>query len=163
MFSKSITRSVILALIALCGACADYTSPRPIEDRSVGTFALVSADEHTLPAVVFDGIVVADPDPSFHLRVIATSGSFTIDGTGRYAHHVEHDTFVDGVLNGRVIHSDHGDCTRAGAALHCVSNFLENVEFSGTVSGGAIAIAQDLTGEGHTAVYRYEWRGATTP
>jgi len=162
MLTKSLIRLAALIQLAMLFACADYTAPNKIEDHSIGQFSLVSADEQALPATVFDGIITADPAPSFHLRVIATSGTFSIDASGHYTQHVEHDTVIDGVRNGRVIRGDHGDCTRTAAELRCVSSFLEGIEFTGVITGATIAIAQDLSGEGHLATYRYTWVAPAT-
>ena len=154
------TRSVIrfacaLAQVAVMVGCSDYTAPTQGDGPLTGQFNLVSADDQALPATVFDGTIVADPEPPFHLRVVATSGSIVLDANGHYEQRVEHNTMIDGVFNGRVIRVDRGDCTRTVSQLTCVSNFLEGVEFTGTIAGQTITIAQDLTGEGRVAEYRY--------
>jgi len=139
----------------------DKASPTGMDDMSVGRFALVAAENMVLPATVFDGIVVADPDAWFHLRIDATSGSIAIDAAGRYEQRVSHDSFIDGALGGHAIHVDRGECTRSGGQLHCTSSYLQNVEFTATLARGVLTIRQDLAGEGHVATYRYQWTAAT--
>ena len=150
--------TTLLVPAAIVLACTNGTSPA--DNRSTGTFTLVSADDQTLPAAVFDGVVSADPSPPFHLRIIATSGSLTLDANGHYEQRVEHDTIIDGVKNGRVTRADRGECSRTGTQLQCFSNFLEGVEFTATIVASKITIAQDLAGEGHVATYRYNWTSA---
>lgn len=151
----SLTTLIALS-IALIGC--DKPSPAETHDKSIGQFELVAADNAALPAPVFDGIVIADPAPSFHLRVEATSGSITIDATGHYEQRVNQDAFIDGTLGGHRTHVDRGECTRSGGQLQCSSNYLENLEFSATLVDGVLTIQQDLAGEGHIATYRYQWK-----
>jgi hypothetical protein len=156
MFTRTMLRlTTLAALLSLLIACDKAVSPGEIPDQSIGEFILVAAEGASLPAPVFDGVVVADPDPSFHLRIVATSGSITIDATGHYEQRVSHDAFVDGALNGRATHVDRGECTRSGALLQCSSNYIEGVAFTGTFAGKTLTIGQDLAGEGHVAQYRY--------
>ena len=149
--------TTLAALLLVLVACDRASSPVESRDKSIGEFALVAAEGASLPATVFDGVVVADPDPSFHLKVVATSGSITIDATGHYEQRVSHDAFIDGTLGGRATHVDRGECTRSGAGLQCSSSYLENVEFNATLTDGILIIQQDLAGEGHAAIYRYHW------
>lgn len=154
-------RTILLALIAIItSGCSSTSSPDKSVSRDTGVFTLVSADAQTLPANVFDGTIVTGEIPPFHLQVLAKSGTFTIDANGHYEHRVQHDAVIDGVVSGRPDHSDHGDCTRSANQLHCVSTYLEFVEFTATVSDGTISIAQDLIGEGRVATYRYQWSSA---
>jgi hypothetical protein len=159
MSIKLISRvAVLLAQTAMLLACSD-PSPTGSQDYSVGLFDLTSADAHPLPATVFDGTITADPQPPFQLRVIATSGSISVDASGHYIQRVEHDALVNGVLSARVTRSDHGECTRSGTQLQCISSFLQGVEFTGTFLGQTLTISQDLSnaGEGRAAAYRYTW------
>jgi hypothetical protein len=160
MAIRTLRLATLVTLSAALIAC-EKTSPTETADKSIGQFALVAAENVALPATVFDGIVVADPDPSFHLRIVATSGSITIDATGHYEQRVSHDAFIDGSLGGRATHVDRGECTRSGAQLQCSSSYLQNVEFTGTLADGILTIQQDLAGEGHAATYRYQWTAAT--
>lgn len=160
MTSRAVQLTTLLALTIFLSACDD-PPPTEARDMSFGQFALVAAEGAALPATVFDGIVVADPDPSFHLRVDATSGSISIDAAGHYERRVSHDAFVDGTLSGHVTHVDRGECTRSGGQLQCASSYLQNVAFTATLAGGVLTIRQDLAGEGSVAVYRYRWTGTT--
>jgi hypothetical protein len=154
-FRSMFRLAAVLAPAVMILACSDSTSPNR-GDPYTGTFVLTNADDQPLPATVFDGIIVVpEPDPSFHLRILATTGSITIDANGHYRQLVDHDAFVDGVFASRVTRSDHGDCTRAGNQLTCLSNYLEGIEFTGTFSGSTLTIAQDLSGEGQIVSYRY--------
>lgn len=146
-----------MLLSATLSACSNDQSP--VGDHFTGQFTLTHADQQPLPAPVFDGIIDPAPSPPFHLRVVAATGTITIDANGRYQQHLEHDTFIDGVWNGRVVHSDHGQCTRAAAQLLCESNYLEFVTFTATISGTTLTIAQDIANEGHVAAYRYAFSG----
>jgi hypothetical protein len=148
-----------LPLVVMLLACDNSTAP----NTRAGQFTLVSAEEAPLPAAVFEGTIDPTPDPSFHLQIIATSGSITIDANGHYEQHVEHNTIVDGTLAGRLIRADRGECTRVGDQLQCTSTYLEGVIFSGTFGDRTLVIPQDLAGEGHIAAYRYQWTSAVTP
>src|SRR5207237_840537 len=75
--------AALLMPIAFVLSCSSSTSADS-DNRLTGKFSLVSADEQPLPAAVFDGIITADPSPSFHLRIIATSGFFTLNASGHY-------------------------------------------------------------------------------
>src|SRR5947209_13546319 len=151
-------RSIVLPLIAaLALGCSSSSAPDKQVTHTIGTFTLVSADAQPLPAPVFEGTIVTNEIPPFHLRIVAKVGTFSIDANGHYEHRVQHDAFIDGVIGARPDHSDHGECTRSGAELHCVSTYLEFVEFTATQSDDAITIAQDLVGEGRVATYRYQW------
>ena len=149
--------SAIVVLSALLSACSDNQAP--VGDHFTGQFTLTHADEQPLPAPVFDGVINPAPNPTFHLRIVATTGTISIDANGHYQQHLEHDTFIDGVWNGRVVYSDHGNCTRAGTQLLCESNYLEFVTFTATISGTTLTIAQDIADEGHAATYRYAFGG----
>ena len=163
MSNRTILRlTTLAALLTVLFGCDKASSPVESPDKSIGEFALVAAEGTSLPAAVFDGIVVADPDPSFHLKVVATSGSITIDATGHYEQRVSHDAYIDGTLGSRATHVDRGECTRAGAQLQCSSSYLQNVAFIATLTDGVLIIQQDLAGEGHAATYRYQWSAATT-
>lgn len=153
--------TALTALLMVLIACDKAASPVESPNLSIGEFALVAAEGVSLPAPVFDGIVVADPDPSFHLKIVATSGSITIDATGHYEQRVSHDAFIDGALGGRATHVDRGECARSGAQLQCSSSYLQNVEFTAMLGNGILTIQQDLAGEGHAATYRYQWSAAT--
>jgi hypothetical protein len=150
-------RSILALIAALALGCSSSSAPNTQAPHTTGTFTLVSADAQPLPALVFDGTIVTSEIPPFHLRILAKAGTFTIDANGHYEHRVLHDAFIDGVIGARPDHSDHGECTRSGAELHCVSTYLEFVEFTATQSEDAITIAQDLIGEGRLATYRYQW------
>lgn len=157
------TRTVLCVATAVVlsvtlSACSDNQSP--VGDHFTGQFTLTHADQQPLPAPVFDGIINPAPDPTFHLRIVAATGTITIDATGHYQQHLEHDTFIDGVWNGRVIYADRGDCSRAGTQLLCVSNYLESVTFTAVISGTTLTIAQDIANEGHVAAYRYSFSGS---
>jgi len=151
--------AALLMPIAFVLSCSSSTSADS-DNRLTGKFSLVSADEQALPATVFDGIITADPSPSFHLRIIATSGFFTLNASGHYEQRVEHDTVIDGAFNGRLTRADRGECSRAGTQLQCSSSFIQGVEFTATIAASKITIAQDLSGEGHVATYRYDWTSA---
>ena len=157
MAIRRLLRPTILGTLSAVLIGCEKSSPTEAPDRSTGQFALVAAENVALPATVFDGIVVLDPDPSLHLRVVAISGSITIDAIGHYEQRVSHDAFIDGTLGGRATHVDRGECTRSGAQLQCSSSYLQNVEFTGTIADGTLTIQQDLVGEGHAATYRYQW------
>ena len=157
MAIRTILRLTIIGTLSAVLIGCDKSSPTEAADRSIGQFALVAAENVALPATVFDGIVVADPDPWFHLRVVATSGSITLDATGHYEQRVSHEAFIDGSLGSRATHVDRGECTRSGSQLQCSSSYLQNVEFTGTLADGILTIQQDLAGEGHAATYRYQW------
>jgi hypothetical protein len=150
----------VLALSLVAGvsvACSSTSAPDKSAPHTTGVFTLVSANGEALPAAVFEGTIVTDEIPPYHLRVLATSGSITIDANGHYEHRVNHDAMIDGVLGGRPNHTDRGSCTRSGEELHCVSEYLQAVEFTASLSGDVITIAQDLVREGHVATYRYQW------
>ena len=153
-----LTAALILTS-ALIG-CSDSTSPTDTTDHFSGTFDLTHADAQPVPAAVFDGMI-SDVTPSFHLRVIATGGSISIDGNGHYEQRVNHDVFVDGALSGHFTRADRGECTRSGNDLHCDSSYLENVAFTASVARKTLTIAQDLSGEGRVSAYRYTWSSAS--
>jgi hypothetical protein len=158
MHLRTILRAAtVIVLSAILSGCSDNQSP--VGDHFTGQFTLTHADEQPLPAPVFDGVIDPAPSPTFRLRVVATTGSISIDADGHYQQHLEHDTYIDGVFNGRVIHADHGSCTRAAAQLLCESNYLEFVTFTATVSGTTLTIGQDIANEGHVATYRYDFSG----
>ena len=157
MIKRTMLRVTTLAALLLVLIACDKASPVESPDKSIGEFALVAAEGASLPAPVFDGIVVADPDPSFHLEIVATSGFMTIDASGHYEQRVSHDAFIDGALGGRATHVDRGECTRSGTQLQCSSSYLQNVEYTATLANGILTIQQDLAGEGHAATYRYQW------
>jgi len=150
-------RTIILLLAALLGGCSSTSAPDKAAPHTTGVFTLVSADGQPVPAPVFEGTIVTDQIPPFHLRVLAKAGSFSLDANGHYEHRVQHDAFIDGVIGARPDHSDRGECTRSGDQLHCVSTYLEFVEFTATLTDDTITIAQDLVGEGRVATYRYQW------
>ena len=159
MFLRTIFRTATaVVLSAMLSGCSDNQAP--VGDHFTGQFTLTHADQQPLPAPVFDGIIDPAPNPTFHLRIVAATGTISIDATGHYQQHLEHDTFIDGAWNGRVIYSDHGDCTRAGAQLLCESNYLESVTFTATISGTTLTIAQDIANEGRVASYRYSFNGS---
>jgi hypothetical protein len=152
-------RHFAVAFVA-CISLGCSTSTSPVDDTTIhtsGTFNLYSANNSTLPAQVFAGLITGQGITPFNLRVVATTGSFTIDANNHYEQRVDHDAFIDGVLGARNIHSDHGDCTRAGAELHCTSTYLEFVEFTAVFGRNTVTITQDLVGEGHAATYLYTW------
>jgi hypothetical protein len=152
---------LLLGAVLSAFACSDSTSPSANEDRFTGQFHLAAAGEVALPANVFEGTIeLPAPQPSFHLRIVATGGTISIAPSGHYEQHVDHDVYIDGVKNGILVHADRGECTRNGVQLQCESSYLEGVSFTATVSGGALTITQDLTGEGQVATYRYSWVGA---
>ena len=146
-----------VVLTATLSACSDNQSP--VGDHFTGQFTLTHADQQPLPAPVFDGIIDPTPDPTFHLRIVAATGTISIDANGHYQQHLEHDTFINSVFNGRVIYADHGQCTRAGTQLLCESNYLEFVTFTATISGATLTIDQDIANEGRVATYRYSFSG----
>src|SRR5690349_14759800 len=113
-------RTLTLSLLASVSLACSSTSSPDNSPHTTGVFSLVSADARTLPAQVFDGTIVTDEVPPFHLRVLATSGTLSIDANGHYEQQVKHDALIDGALSGRPAHADRGECTRSGAQLHCV-------------------------------------------
>ena len=147
--------AALILTSALIG-CSDSTAPSDKGPHFSGRFDLTQADAQPLPAAVFDGII-SDVTPAFHLRVLATGGSISIDTNGHYEQHVDHDVMINGAFNGPLTRADRGECTRSGNELHCESNYLENVTFTATVNGQTLDIAQDLSGEGRVAAYRYTW------
>jgi hypothetical protein len=147
-------------LVAAAIGCSSTSAPANNTPQTTGVFNLVLAESQSLPAAVFEGTIVTEDAPAFHLRVLATSGSFSIDGSGHYEHRVNQDVFIDGALSGRPRYSDHGECTRNGAQLQCTSTYLEGVELAATLGNNRVTIAQDLVGEGKTATYVYQWTSA---
>ena len=122
--------AIIVALTATTFGCSgDSASPVSNQERFAGQFTLTSAEAQPLPATVFDGMI-DDVTPPFHLRVVATSGSISIDANGH-------------------------------SLLQCFSNFLQAVVFNGTFEGPTLIIAQDMSGEGRVATYRYTWTASS--
>ena len=148
--------ALALLLVTAMIGCSDSTSPVDNTDHFSGQFDLTHAEAVPLPATVFEGNI-NDVTPAFHLRIVATSGSIVISPNGHYEQHVQHDAFIDGAFNGHVTRADRGECSRTGSELHCSSSFLQNVEFIASISGRALTISQDLSGEGRAASYRYAW------
>ena len=157
MSIRSILRTgAALTLIAVLVACSSTTSPDSHQQHFTGQFTLTHAAEQAVPATVFDGMI-ADVATPFHLRIVAKTGSFALSPSGHYEQHVAHDAIIDGAFNGPLTRVDRGECTRSGMTWHCISNYIENVEFDAVVSGQSLTISQDLAGEGHVVSYRYLW------
>ena len=157
MSSRTILRfaAALILTSALIG-CSDSTAPADNSPHFFGRFDLTQAEAQALPAAVFDGMIT-DVTPAFHLRVLATGGSISIDTNGHYEQRVNHDVMINGAFNGPLTRVDHGECTRSGNEFRCESSYLENVAFTATVDGVRLVIAQDLSGEGRVASYRYTW------
>jgi len=154
------SRFVRPCLAAALLGCSGTTSPNPAGNRQ---FKLVTADEHALPSIVFDGTIAADTAAPFHLRVTATSGTMSIDSLGHYEQRVMHDVELNGAPSGSLRRADRGECTTVGDALQCVSNYIEGIEFAGTLAHDTVTIVQDLVGEGRPVTYRYARAGSTAP
>ena len=152
---RSMIRLAVITAAAVLSGCSDSTSPNG-NDPFTGTFDLTTVEDRALPTTVFEGDIVAEP--SFHLRIVAKAGAITIDPSGHYEQHVEHDAFIDGVRAGGVDRTDRGECVRSGTQLSCESNYLEGIQFTGTFSGTTLTIAQDVAGEGAVVSYRYTHR-----
>lgn len=161
MFARTILRfAAALVLTSALIGCSESTAPADTGPHFSGRFDLTQAEAQPLPAAVFDGII-NQVTPAFHLRVLATGGSISIDANGHYEQHVNHDVMINGAFNGPLTRADRGECTRSGNQFHCESNYLENVVFTATVDGQKLDIAQDLSGEGRVATYRYTWASAS--
>ncbi|MEP6764465.1 MAG: hypothetical protein ABJB66_09155 [Gemmatimonadaceae bacterium] len=122
-----------------------------------GRYNLTVANDRALPATLYEDTLSNDNAESFILSEAATDGSFTIDANGHYEHRLNQDAFIDGVLVAHYRYSDRGQCTRVTKQLRCESNYLQNVAFSGDISGQTITITQDIEKIGHWAAYRYFW------
>ena len=132
-----------------------HLANRQRRDHFTGQFDLTHAESVALPATVFEGNITT-VTPAFHLRIVATSGSIVISPNGHYEQRVQHDTFIDGAFNGHITREDRGECARTGSELQCSSSFLQNVEFTASITGRTLRCSQDLSGEGAPTSYSCE-------
>lgn len=127
----------------------------PAEPGLQGRYALMAAGGETIPATVFDGIVLVGEDEFIHLEVTVTDGYMEFDRAGAYEHRVSQEVRVDGRPAPALDWVDRGKCVAAGVELTCLSTLVANRAFTTTLRDGALEVTQDLNGEGLAVTYRY--------
>jgi hypothetical protein len=143
----------LVLLAALVSAACSGDSPAGA-GTTAGTYTLVSAQGTALPATVFDGHI-DDGAGGFHFRADAVDGVLTLAAGGRYTQQIRHARYYDGVADLPLNLSDHGTWTQTGSTIHLSSDYVQNVEYTGTIGDGTITLTHDYVGEGQPAVYHF--------
>jgi len=138
--------AITVATVTACGGdTPTSTSPH------VGIYVLESAAGQPAPAVIHSLVDEATGKP---IEVVVLGDTLELKSDGTYVQRAQLQVRLGGQVAGRSRWTDRGFYALEGSAVHFDSDYIQNVAFSGALTGGpTLTITQNLAGEGTDDVY----------
>ena len=144
-------RPLMAALLsaAFVAACAG-DSPTEASGH-VGLYIMQTAADQPAPAVIHS---LVDEQTGKPIEVFVVGDTLELKDDGTYIQRAQLEVRLGGQVAGRSRWTDRGFYALEGSAVHFDSDYIQNVAFSGALTGGpTLTITQNLAGEGTDDVY----------
>ena len=159
---RAFAAAMTVAAVALSACSKDSSGPDnggggeppppPPTQSIVGTYALQSAADKALPAVIYE----EKEGEEVLVRVSILSGSLTLKQDGKFEGTLNVRWFFEGEGEDDTPIPASGTYTRNGNTLTFVSDDPEDPQFTGTVSGGVANLTIDLLGIEDPISYKFK-------